>query len=212
MSIQTFSIFQSGRKGNSVQVERSKIIVTNTKTGRLGFFKNCLNGMVIDNTAETLSCFIPSTATLVPIPRSAPLVVGAQWPSLEICKILQSLAYGQSIKPLLSRIRSVPKAAFQSTAEQRPSVQLHYETIQYKDEELFSSEMSQIILVDDVITQGRIAYACYKIIKEHHPQVPVSLFCVIRSMSFQELTNCYNPKSGAITYNEDSGKTIHQIQ
>ena len=210
MSLETFTLFQYGKKGEPTEVDRARKIVANTKACRFDFLNNYFNSFITDSNKNKLAEFIPPTATLIPIPKSAPMLDGAQWPPKEICKFLLNRGYGDCAIELLKRIKVVPKAAFQKTSEERPSVELHCKTIKFQKSEIYSSAISQIILVDDVITQGRTAYACYKTIREFLPNTPISLFCLIRTFTFNDLVKSDNPKRGEITYNNDSGKTFYK--
>ncbi|MBN1184987.1 MAG: hypothetical protein JXB49_22065 [Bacteroidales bacterium] len=66
-----------------------------------------------------------------------------------------------------------------------------------------------VTLIDDVLTLGRIAYACACKIQETYPQVKPKLFSVFRTRGFEntEITSVYNKTFGYISFNPASGKT-----
>ena len=88
MELQTFSFFQSGKNGDAKEVDRARIIVSNVKAGRIDFLSKFHDQMMQETDKEIFSQFISKEAVLVPLPKSAPLIEGAQWPPSEICKFL----------------------------------------------------------------------------------------------------------------------------
>lgn len=211
MSLQVFSIFQSGKNGVSEEVDLARKIVSNTKAGRLNFLDKFHEIILSEEQKVLLKEFIPPNSTLIPLPKSAPLVDDAQWPPMEICKFLVNRGYGNTISPYLKRIKKVPKAAYQANSDDRPTVLKHYETIEVDNNEIFTPDFSEIILVDDVVTQGRMGYACFQRISEAYPDIPVKLFSLIRTNSFSRITKCVDPKNTEILYYPDSGKTFHSV-
>jgi predicted amidophosphoribosyltransferase len=208
MNLPVFTLFQSGKKGDPSQVDLSRRLVANIKAGRIGFLNKYFDELD-GNTLRMISEFIPKDTTLVPLPKSAPMVDGAQWPPKEICKFLISHGYGNNAINLLKRIKAVPKAAFQINAEDRPSVEKHYNSIKFDKSEIHVTSISKIVLVDDIVTQGRTAYSCYKRIIEEMPNAQISLFCLVRTKTFEELKKCCEAKLSEIIY-YPSGKTFHQ--
>jgi hypothetical protein len=209
MELLTLSFFQSGKNGDATEVERARKVVSHVKAGRIDFLGRFYNEMMTETDKEILSQFISKEATLIPLPKSAPLIEGAQWPPKEICKFLISKGYGNTISTLLQRTKVVPKAAFQENAEERPSVQKHYETIEVVKGHVYPIGVSEIILVDDVVTQGRMGYGCYLRLSEIFPDIPIKLFCLVRTNTFRDIEKCIYPKLTKITYNKETGKTFH---
>lgn len=210
MSLQVFSLFQSGKNGEKEEVELSKKIVSHIKACRISFLNRFYDEFMADEDKELLRNFISPLAALIPLPKSAPLIEGAQWPPREICKFLMSKGYGDSVLTILQRAKAVPKAALQQNAEERPTVQKHYETIEVVKGQIYPAGISEIILVDDVVTQGRTGYASFLKISEEFPNLPIKLFSLVRTNSFNDLTQCALPKQTEILYYEGSGKTFHR--
>jgi hypothetical protein len=209
MSLQVFSLFQSGKNGVKEEVELARRIVLNVKACRIGFLNRFYNEIMTNEDKELLREFISPKSVLIPLPKSAPLVDGAQWPPREICRFFMSKGYGDSVFPLLHRVKKVPKAAFQVNAEERPTVQQHFESIKIVAGQFFPAGISEIILVDDVVTQGRTGYACFQRISNEFPDLPIKLFSLVRTTTFHEITKCVLPRLTEIRYNAGSGKTIH---
>ncbi|TWI83295.1 hypothetical protein IQ13_1403 [Lacibacter cauensis] len=211
MTIGAFSIYECGKRGEEQIITNSKSIIANTKACRLSFFEKYLNETMDVSIRDSLSKLIPPNATLIPLPKSAPLVTNAQWPGRDICEILIANGFGKNYKPLLKRTKAVPKAAFQHGSEDRPTVQTHYDSIVFEDEPLFTRSIETIVLVDDVITQGRMSAACSLRVMEALPNVTAGLFGLIRTNTFTNIENVINPKHSNVLYFPDSGKTFHKI-
>lgn len=209
MQLQTFSLIQSGKNGNSKEIELAKKIGSHVKACRINFLNKIFDEVLIKNDLQNLKTFIPENALLIPIPKSAPLVTGAQWPSLEISKFLLNRKLGKEIIPYLQRIKAVPKAAFQSNSDERPSVKNHLETIEFSSEFSIKDDIHEIVLVDDFITQGRVGYACYQKIVSNYPNKTIKLFGLIRTITFSEINQCILPKFGTLKFNSQTGKTLH---
>ncbi|MEI9954921.1 MAG: hypothetical protein WDM90_01075 [Ferruginibacter sp.] len=165
---------------------------------------------ISDEDKVKLSSYISAESTLIPLPKSAPLVANALWPNKEICELLISREFGNSYLPIIKRIMVVPKAAFQSNSEDRPSVEKHFNSIELDKAPMFNGNIKELVLIDDVVTQGRTAYACYLKLKEMFPDVPMKLFALIRTDSFKKITTWNAPANSEIIYYE-SGKTFHNM-
>src|SRR5882762_4504408 len=161
MSLPVYSLFPYSKKGEKKDVDTVRNIVARVKACRIGFLEDYFEKHLSEGDKVIISSFIPENATLIPLPKSAPLVENALWPSRDICEFLIKRGFGNSFSPILKRISAVPKAAFQHSSEDRPSVQKHFDSISLEIDPLFSSNINEIILVDDVVTQGRTAFACY---------------------------------------------------
>ena len=66
---------------------------------------------------------------------------------------------------------------------------------------------TQITLVDDVLTQGRTSYACYQRLREVFPDIEIRVFAIVKSQSFSRVEDIFQPQSGYINYNPNTGKT-----
>lgn len=210
MSLSVFSLFPYSKKGDANSVDTVKKIVSSVKACRIGFLDTYFKDRLSAENRNELSAFIPPNATLIPLPKSAPLVEKALWPGKDICEFLIKNGFGKSYFPIIKRIRSVPKAAFQDNSVDRPSVQTHYDSILLEPNPLFKQTIQEIVLVDDVVTQGRTSYACYLKIKEQF-DVSVKLFSLIRTDSFAKITTWNMPAQTEIKYYPQSGKTFHNI-
>lgn len=211
MSLTTFTLFEYGKKGDRSSVEHSNKMVSNLKACRVGFLDGYLKEIKSEHKGNQLESHISSSSILIPIPKSAPLLIPtAQWPAREICKVLLQNGFGGDALALIKRERAVPKAAFQKSSEARPSVQIHLESLSIdKSVKPLNSLVEDIVLVDDVVTQGRTAMACYQLIMEEFKSASIKLFCPFRTV-MNEIDQWDKPKMGVINYYE-SGKTFHRI-
>ena len=210
MSLPVFSLFPYGKSGDNASVEKAKQIVYNVKNSRVGFLNTYFETIMNDADKQKLSAFIPKESVLVPIPRSAPLLENAQWPGREICEVLIKNGFGESFIPMLKRANVVLKAAFQHGSGERPTVETHRNSIVLENFPIFQANVKQFILVDDVVTQGRTAYACYLKINEQFPNIPLSLFALTRTDTFKAITDWNKPEQSEIIY-YPSGKTYHNL-
>ena len=63
-------------------------------------------------------------------------------------------------------------------------------------------------MVDDVLTQGRTSYACYKRLNEIYPDAEIRLFCLVRAQGLiPEIDSFRDPSFGTITYYQQSDKS-----
>jgi hypothetical protein len=196
--ISAYSIFQKGfikKGGNSEEIKAVDRLLYNLKFGRVAHLEPFLEELSKND--EFRSLFTENCA-LVPMPRSAPLVDGAVWPALEISKLLIQFGFGSDIIRCLRRTTSVPKAAFQTNADERPSYSTHISTIVADLSDIGMHKPSRIILLDDVITSGRMAMACYTKAIEAFPDAEIIAFSPIRTMSFVEVNRGYYPTFGTI--------------
>ena len=204
MSIQCYSLFECGKKGEVSTVLEANQYKDHIKKGRVHLVEHLIGKCMEDS--DDLRKFFGNDSTLVPAPKSAPLVKNAIWPPNEISKKLIALGLGREIIPILHRTKSVPKSAFQSGAEERPTKKLHCETIacQTPNDSVFP--IDKVIIVDDVLTQGRTTYACYEKILERYPNSEIKVFTLIRWNSFTNMTQFVSPTYGEIICHQ-SGST-----
>jgi predicted amidophosphoribosyltransferase len=132
--------------------------------------------------SENVSKIIDKETTLVPIPRSSPIVKDSLWPSLIITEVLRNNWLGKEVIPYLERIHPVKKSSNNFSAKKRTSVKDHYDSLRLTDELIFPTK---ITLVDDILTLGRTAAACALRIKERHPNLKVNLVVLLRTRSIE---------------------------
>ncbi len=200
-----FSFLNYSPRGKTSASENSRNVCGNVKAGRTEVI-NAIVQALANHDKEALKPFLSKEVSLVPIPRSALLREGDMWPALEICKVLINHDFAKDILPILRRIQPIRKSSSEYSAESRPMVIDHYNSIAL-ERGLVTPE--NIILIDDVLTLGRTAYACACRIHEAYPQVPIKMFSVFRTrgFDFKEIESVYDQTTGYISFNPASGKT-----
>jgi hypothetical protein len=144
--------------------------------------------------ARHLGGYFGLSATLVPVPGSAPLAPGALWIPMRICEALRDRGLGGDIAPILQRAQPVRKSAFQAGAE-RPSLQEHYESMAV---DRLLPGATEYILVDDVVTSGCTMLAAANRLADADPGRPISGFAVARAMYDEEVEHIVSPTTGVI--------------
>lgn len=148
-----------------------------------------------------LEDFFADQPVLVPAPRSSPVKRDSLYPTRIICDNLVSNGLGVETLMLLERIKAVPKAAFSSPAD-RPTLQVHYDSLQVTGELL---EPRSILLVDDVITKGTMLLASATRLQEAFPDAQIRVFALIRTMSHAEVEHIVDICSGTIVPRGERG-------
>jgi hypothetical protein len=80
-----------------------------------------------------------------------------------------------SVFPALSRKHAIPKSQLYSSAEKRPSVKIHLESLHLQ----YAPTTSNITLFDDTITLGRTTFSCAFQIKKACPDATIRIFCLM---------------------------------
>lgn len=166
-----------------------------------------LAGLAADHEARQL---VPSSAVLVPVPRSTPLAHGAVWPALQIAEALRVAGVGALVLPGLIRTEPVRRSTGARTiAEREPPIR-HYETISPIVTYIQSQEpRTHYVLVDDVVTTGSTLIACASHIAALVPDATVTAFAVARAerdQSLAEASEMFSPVAQAISLTRDDGR------
>lgn len=191
-------------RGTSELSERSRVQVGHIKAGRPYITKSAI-AYFDQPIASVLAPFLNPDATLVPIPRSAPQGKDGIWPAEVIASLLVEADYGKEVVRCLERVSPVKKSSSQYSAQTRPSVKEHYDSLLVKGS---IDQPRQITLIDDVLTLGRTAFACAKRIHEAFPESNVSVFALVRTQGLiKDIEKIVDPSTGTVTYNQETGKT-----
>lgn len=141
-------------------------------------------------------------ATLVPMPRSSPLLAGALWPAERICQTIIQAGLGARVVPALKRQTAVPKSSTSAPGE-RPSASTHYQS--FSAAKLLDVG-DNIVVVDDVVTKGTTAIAAISRLAEAYPDAQISLFAVVRTKGLvPDIDRIIEPVIGIITLDGDEG-------
>jgi hypothetical protein len=149
---------------------------------------------------DALTALFGATVTLVPLPRSTPLMQGALWPAQKICDALMHAGVAEQVNPLLERVRPVARSS-QAPPGERPGIPEHYASF-IAHQRIDVSD--RILLVDDVVTKGSTAIAAASHIIEAYPDASVHLFAVIRTKGMvADIERILDPAFGHIRRDGD---------
>lgn len=141
-------------------------------------------------------------ATLVPMPRSAPLLDHAVWGPRTICQQLVAHRLGRDWQRLIERVEAVDKSAYVKDPSNRPSPFRHYETMRALPSTVLPEEL---VLVDDVVTKGATFAGAVTRLMEVFPGVAVRAFAISRAVS--DFHQIQDPIVGEIEIAPDGSKS-----
>lgn len=101
---------------------------------------------------------------------------------------------------MIQRIIAVPSSHLQSRGN-RPTFEGHIKSIKVAEG---IKNISQITLIDDVVTKGSTAYGCFLRVQELYPDSTIQLFSVFRTQGLIEnIEKLYDPDTGIIEIKND---------
>lgn len=134
--------------------------------------------------------------SLVPAPRSAPLVQGALWPAQRISEELVRQGLGKEILPCIRRVTAVSKSAYAGWG-QRPTPQEHFESMAA---ERVLARPARVTVVDDFVTKGATLLAVASHAQHLFPEAEVLAFAMVRTMGLvPEIERIVDPCVGVIS-------------
>lgn len=198
------TLFNYSPRGRSERSVTSRNLCGAIKAGRPKVVEKAV-AYLNRTEAENLRPFLNEDTTLVPVPRSAPLVADAIWPSKVIAEQLVQAGFGREVLPCIQRTNAIRKSSSQFNADSRPSVREQYDSLAVTPE---LASPTHITLIDDVLTLGRTTFACAQRLAEAYPNAEIRIFTLIRTQGFiPNVENIFDPSLGTISYNPNSGKT-----
>lgn len=193
----SFLVYSPG--GSSEVSLRSQRIMRRVKLDAAHFGSEHLApGLKRSLPAGILERFFSDATTLVPIPRSAPLKnPDSRWAARELCEAFVAADLGSRVLPLLTRAHPVSKSAYSAPGE-RPTVRDHYDSFRATND---LAAGARIILIDDIITRGRTAFAAAARLNEALPEATVLVFAIVRTMGLRpEVERILDPCEGTLTW------------
>jgi hypothetical protein len=167
-----------------------------------------VNGVrIIDHSAKRLAEELPNfpfltsyfndEVTLVPAPRSSPLVQNALWVPQRLAHAIKARGLAANVLPCLERIQPVQKSATAGPG-QRPEPEAHYDSVEVKKQGILFTPKA-ITIVDDVITRGSTFFGLAKRLEEAFPGVQIRCFALIRTISGADVPTILAPVEGSIS-------------
>lgn len=144
--------------------------------------------------AGTFPGFFGADVTLVAVPGRAPLAPGASSRTQSLCEALLRCGLAREVAALLERVEPVRKSAYAAPVE-RPLAEEHYATMAVTSILL---PPSRVLLVDDVVTRGATLLGAASRMRDAFPDCDVRGFALVRTESFDEITEVRDPRVGTI--------------
>lgn len=190
-------------RGQSEISRRSRDVCYNIKAGDLATLQHAAHRLREHIAAGgVLTPLFGADVTLVPMPRSAPLVGGALWPAERICQRIVAAALAARTVPALERLVAVPKSARAQPGE-RPPISSHYASFRAHAQ---IEVTDRILVVDDVVTKGSTALAAAARLAEVYPNADVRLFAMIRTKGrILDVERILDPVTGTVQADGDEG-------
>ena len=202
------SFLQYGIRGDSAEARASKEVIFRIKGDRVSHKPPTLMAELVvaiiarDVDKTRLGEILKPNATLVPTPRSAPLLKNAVWGPRTVCERLVTHGLAKEWQPLIERTEQVDKSAFVKDPGARPTPLRHYETIGALPSTVTPAEM---VLVDDVVTKGATFAGAAARLMEVYPGVPIRAFAISRATS--DFDQIQDPLVGEIVIELDGSKS-----
>lgn len=183
-------------KGPTEISQRSRTACYGVKAGDSRYIQALIQDLVANFANYPFEGFLGPDVTLVPTPRSSPLVTGGLWPAKIIADALRAAGLGRDVLPLVERITAVPKSATAGPGN-RPDVQKHYDSFGVTPVLLSPVKFT---LVDDVLTKGRTTIAAAKRLQEAYPDGQIRIFAVMRTQGLiSDVASIKDPSIGVVS-------------
>lgn len=183
-------------RGTSEVSKNSRIVRDAIKYVRPEGLRQVVDRLKKEFPATPLEEVLGPDVTLVPAPRSTPLVRGALWPAMRLADALVACGLGREVVPLVVRTNPVQKSAY-AAAGARPTPLEHLDSLAI---EPLLVNPSRITVVDDVLTKGATLLAVTSTVKTHVPDADVRAFAMLRTMGLQpDVEAIVAPCVGTIT-------------
>jgi len=202
------SLLSYSPRGISPEAEQAKTYTYALKNGRSISLKN--PRFMPDYIADKLygriavhpfnSFFKPNTV-LVPIPGHAVLQKDSLWVPHQIASAIERKGLGK-ISPYLYRYQTIQQSY--RSQHQRPTAQEQYNSIATRDKDLFEPE--EILLIDEVITQGATILGCANLLRDIFPKSNIQAFAAVRVISDAiNFEKFYKPCEGTVNLLANGG-------
>lgn len=182
-------------RGTSAVSSRSRQVRDAIKAAREPTLESAIAHLARNFSTSGLAAILGPDVTLVPCPRSSPLVEGALWPGRRIAEELAKNGLAKQVIASVERVEPVPKSAFQARGE-RPDARRHYDTMRATAD---LAATDRITLVDDFVTKGNTLLGAASRLVEVFPRATISVFALVRTKGLQpEIDDLVEPCVGRI--------------
>lgn len=183
-------------RGSSDISRKSRSLRDAVKAGHEATLRNVIVHLAANFASSGLEAILGPDVTLVPCPRSSPLVeMGALWPGRLIAEELVRVGLARQIILSLEREVAVPKSAFQAQGS-RPNALKHFETIRATAD---LAVTTRITLVDDFVTKGNTLLGAASRLAAVYPRATLAAFAAVRTKGFQpEVDGLVDPCVGRV--------------
>lgn len=123
--------------------------------------------------------FFEGSPILIPIPNSSFMQPNSLWVPRQLADAMVQRGLGTEVIDALRRIRPLPKSAT-SSPENRPKAREHFHSLEVRE---ILSHPEEIILVDDIVTQGSTMLGAANRLNRAFPEAKIRGFAAMRTMS-----------------------------
>jgi len=198
------TILEYSPRGDNDVSKMSRKIVGSIKNAQVDIIKRITEIIKTDPEAVHILSQLDK-ATLVPVPRSEPLVKGGLWPTKSICEIFISEKLGDNVVTLINRNKKVPKSSLSYSAKDRPTVNTHINSFSLITPNMLV-DLNKLVIVDDVFTLGRTSVACATFLKKYYPDSKITILSLVRTRSLKKnIEKIRVIKQEEVSYNTASG-------
>ncbi|MCD9855619.1 phosphoribosyltransferase [Epilithonimonas sp. JDS] len=197
MSFEFLTFLAYSPRGKSEIEINSRTVAGSCKNGDVSFSTRLSQRIEESDLSEYFA-----NSSLVPVPRSTPLVDGAVFPAKVICETLVKNGLGESVTVCVDRAYAIPKSSGQFHADTRNTVQTHQDSLIIRP--VIITEPT-IILVDDILTLGRTSMAVALELQKIYPEKEIKIFCAIRTRGWKNLENIIDVSRGHMSLTANGG-------
>ena len=176
MRFKYFTLLRYCARGQSENAKKSKRLIGKCKNGDVMFSENIVKG-ILENGKEAFF----ENATLIPVPRSTPIIENATFPAKTIVETLINHGIGNEYRECIKRTTAIKKSSNNYTAQTRNTVPDHLNSLSVTP---LLIDTPTLIIVDDVLTLGNTSMACALLLKNAYPDKEIKIFCPFRTRKF----------------------------
>ena len=186
-------------------------VLLSIKEDRVPWISSLIQRMIERKLHEDIfSSFFGANVVLVPVPGHGVTVNEKTftWPSRSICSELQKNKLAGSYVELVKRVQTVNKSATSKSYE-RPSPNIHYDSIEIQEPRLVAIPGDTILLVDDVITRGSTILGVARRIREALPNHKIMAFGLVLPAADKNIKSLNHPQVGIVRVDTE-GRPIRE--